>query len=179
MIDNNIDTIATNILNRIIEEAQDEWLDENSKYKNIRKLQIDKRGSFGERFFKTCLMSIYDRRINIEYNDGDQGCWDLKINNLKLEIKTSSLDVNKKFQNEGIKKDEDYSGILFLGIKPNQLLIKFIKKDDIPFDKLHNRGERGTGRGYKWDFKEKDMLQINTLDDIKAEFEKCFGLQKK
>jgi hypothetical protein len=35
----------------VLEEAQDEWLDRNSMYRDIRNLQIDKRGSFGERFF--------------------------------------------------------------------------------------------------------------------------------
>jgi len=73
----------------------------------------------------------------------------LKFNGIKFEIKTSSIDVNQKFQNEGIKKNGDYDGILFLGVTPNDLYIKFIKKEDIPFDTLHNREERKTGRGYK------------------------------
>ena len=36
-----VDNIAVQILKQILQEAQDEWLDENSKYKEYRKLQID------------------------------------------------------------------------------------------------------------------------------------------
>ena len=171
---NEIDFIAIPILNQVLKEAQDQWKDPDSKYKEYRTLQIDKRGSFGERFFEKTLSAIYFRRLHIEYNDGDQADWDLKFNGIKFEIKTSSIDVNQKFQNEGIKKNGDYDGILFLGVTPNDLYIKFIKKEDIPFDTLHNREERKTGRGYKWDFKLPDMIKVNSLEDIKTEFEKHF-----
>jgi hypothetical protein len=174
-MNNEIDNIAIPILNEVSKEAQNEWLDENSKYKLYRNLQIDKRGSFGERFFAQSLSSIYFRRLKLEYNDGDQGDWDLKFNNIKFEVKTSSIDINKKFQNEGIKPDGNYDGILFLGVTPNNLYIKFILKNDIPFNTLHDRKKRGTGSGVKWDFKEKDMIKITNLEDIKTEFEKHFA----
>ena len=64
---------------------------------------------------------------------------------------------------------------MFLGVKPNQLFIKFILKSQIPFDKLHNRKVSGTGSGFKWDFKEIDMTEIKSLEDIKKEFEKNFN----
>jgi hypothetical protein len=185
---NEIDEIAMPILKRILTEAQDKWLDENSKYREYRNLQIDKRGSFGERFFAETLLKLYPRRI--EYNDGDQGDWDLKINRIKFEIKTSSLDVSNKFQNEGLKRDGDYDGVLFLGIAPNNLYIKFIKKSDIDFDnlvvhsstgttRLHNRGKdgtnkRATGAGYKCDFKLTEMKKVETLEEIRKAFEKVF-----
>ena len=114
----------------------------------------------------------------------------IKINKIKFEIKTSSLDKYDKFQNEGLKKDGDYDGVLFLGIAPNDLYIKFVKKSDIDFDNLrlhsdtgethlHCRGKdgtnkRATGAGYKCDFKLAEMIKITTLDDIKNEFEKVF-----
>lgn len=170
-----LDNIAIPLLNEILLEAQDKWQNPNSKYKLYRSLQIDKRGSFGERFFAQSLSKIYKRRLKIEYNDGDQGDWDLKFNGLKFEIKTSSLDVNNKFQNERIKKGGDYDGILFLGVAPDELYIKFVKQCDINFDNLHNREKAKTGAGYKWDFKLHEMLQVKTLDDIKTEFEKQFS----
>lgn len=173
---NDIDSIAIPILKQVLKEAQNEWLDPDSKYKEYRNLQIDKRGSFGERFFAQTLSQIYFRRLKIEYNDGDQGDWDLKFNDIKFEVKTSSITVNSKsFQNEGIKEDGDYAGILFLGVKPNQLFIKFVLKSEIPFEKLHNRKKAGTGSGYKWDFKEKHLIEVKNLDDIKQEFEKNFS----
>lgn len=167
-----LDEIALPLLDSILKEAQDKWKDPNAKYREYRNLQIDKRGSFGERFFAQSFMKIYPRRIKIEYADGDQGDWD--INNFKFEIKTASIDVNNKFQNEGLKKDGDYHGIMFLGITPNQLYTKFIKQDDIPFDTLHNRGKAETGKGYKWDFKKQDMIEVFNLADIKNQFENAF-----
>ncbi|WP_199749280.1 hypothetical protein [Brachyspira pilosicoli] len=176
MINNNkLDDIAIEILDILSNEALGEWSNPNSKYMRYRYLQIDKRGSFGERFFANVLYTIYNRRIVIEYKDGDQGEWDLKFNGFQFEIKTSSIDVNKKFQNEGIEKYGDYYGIMFLGVTPNDLYIKFVKKDDIPFDKLHNRAEKKTGKGYKWDFKLNDMIKISSLDDVKNEFENHFS----
>ena len=176
MIQNNeIDDIAIPILNKVFEEAQDKWLDPKGKYNKYRQLQIDKRGSFGERFFSQALSRIYFRRLSIEYKDGDQGDWDLKFNGVKFEIKTSSIDVNNKFQNEGIKENGDYDGILFLGVTPHKLYIKFILKQDIPFKNLHNREKRKTGRGHKWDLKLDDMIEVNSLDEIGSEFEKHFS----
>ena len=182
-----LDKILLEILGRVIvEDSPEKW--KNAKFLNQRKISIDKRGSVGERFFAETLLKLYPRRI--EYNDGDQGDWDLKINKIKFEIKTSTLDKSNKFQNEGLKKDGDYDGILFLGIAPNDLYIKFIKKSDIDFDNLvvksntgithlHNRGkdekkEKATGAGYKCDFKISEMKEIKTLDDIKNEFERVF-----
>ena len=115
-----LDNLLLEILDRIVvEDMPEKW--KNAKVLKQRMIQIDKRGSVGERFFAETLLRLYPRRI--QYNDGDQGDWDLMINNIKFEIKTSSLDKNDKFQNEGLKKDGDYDGVLFLGIAPNDLYI--------------------------------------------------------
>jgi hypothetical protein len=173
-MNNEIDEIAIPILTQVLKEAQNEWLEPNSKYREHRKLQLVKKGSFGERFFSQTLNQIYYGKLNIEYKSNEHDDWDLEFNGKKFEIKTSSIDVNKKFQNEGLKSDGNYDGVLFLGVTPNDLYIKFVRKENIPFDKLHNRGKRGTGRGYKWDFKETDMTKVTSLQDIKNEFEDNF-----
>ena len=97
-----LDKIALSILKDLLKEQNQQWIEE-SKYRKVRNLQIDKRGSFGERFFARILLTLFPRRI--QYKDGDQGDWDIIINKKKLEIKTSTLDVNGKFQNESIKKE--------------------------------------------------------------------------
>ena len=184
-----LDSILLPILEKIVEEDSPEiW--KNAKYHQQRMVQIDKRGSVGERFFAEALLKLYPKRI--EYCDGDQGDWDLKINKMKFEIKTSTLGKDgRKFQNEGIKKDGDYYGILFLGIAPNKLYIRFIKQSDIDFEnktlkidnlkiKLHHRAKdndlnaKATGAGYKLDLKIREMIEVNVLEDIEREFEKYF-----
>ena len=164
--DTNIENMALSLLQEISREANGKWT--GSKFELIRQIQIDKRGSFGERFFHRILFHIYNRRIIVEYKDGDPGDWDLSVNGIRFEIKTSSLDINNKFQNENIKDHGMYDGILFLCIAPNQLYIKFTKKEDIPFDKLHDRRrgtannikQKVTGAGYKWDFKINEVLAV-------------------
>ncbi len=185
---NDLEMLLKNILDKmVVEDMPEQWI--NSKFLQQRLIQIDKRGSVGERFYMLALAQLYPRRI--EYRDGDQGDWDLKIGKMKFEIKTASLDKNGKFQNEGLKKNGDYNGVLFLGIAPNDIYMYCIKIENIDFDNLkidhngvhvnlHNRGRDGeekhaTGAGYKCDLKPEQMVKISTLDDLKIVFEKEFG----
>lgn len=169
-----IDNIAVPTMTRVAREAKGAWTDPEDIYYPYRHIQIDKRGSFGERFFEQAILAAFPRRIRIEYKDGDQGEWDLKINGYKFEIKTSSLDVNNKFQNEGLHSDTDYYGVLFLCVTPNQLYFKFVKKENIPFATLHDRRSAGTGSGYKWDHKLTDVERIDTIDEFREKFELAF-----
>lgn len=98
--------MANAVFNELEEEINKttQWKS-TSKYIRIRYLQIDKRGSFGERLLRDIFSK--ERNIALEYQDGDQGEWDIKINGIKIEVKTSSLDVNNKFQNENIKNTNE------------------------------------------------------------------------
>lgn len=149
----------------------------NSKYIRIRYLQIDKRGSFGERLLRDIFSK--ERNISLAYKDGDQGDWDIKINDIKIEVKTSSLDVNNKFQNEHIKNTQNCDYICFIGIAPDAIYMRLEKIDEIDFTKLHNRGNRGTGAGYKWDLKPEQMQEIKTREEVVELFYKKIGINKK
>ena len=150
-----------NILNHLLNESGSDW--KNAPLSDYKSLEIDKRGSFGERLIKDAMTPRVRR---IEYNDGDQGDWDLKIENKKLEIKTSSIDKSGKFQNEGLKKYGNYDAVVFVGVEPEFVNIKCVKKENIDFDKLNSRENRKTGVGHKWDLKKSDMTQVNTPEDI-------------
>lgn len=184
---NELETILLNLLSQmVVEDMPEQWKD--AKFLQQRKIQIDKRGSIGERFFLITLTNLYPRRV--EYNDGDQGDWDLKIGKNRFEVKTASLDKAGKFQNEGLKQDGDYDGILFLGIAPNDIYMYCIKIENIDFENqkinhnganinIHNRGKSGlqgnaTGAGFKCDFRPEQMRKIKTIEDLKEEFEKEF-----
>ena len=148
-----------------------------SKYTRIRHLEIDKRGSFGERLLRDIFSK--ERNIALAYQDGDQGEWDIKINDIKVEVKTSSLDVNDKFQNEHIKNTPNCDFICFIGVAPDNLYMRLEKISEIDFSKLHNRGERGTGAGYKWDFKKEQMQEVKTREEVVVLFYEKMGLDKK
>ena len=47
------------------------------------------------------------------------------------------------------------------------------------FSKLYNRGERGTGSGYKWDFKKEQMIEVKTREEVVALFYTKMGIDKK
>lgn len=79
-----------------------------------------------------------------------------------------------------------------MGIAPNDLYIKIVKKTDINFDKLelysdtgitklHDRGKdkiskHAVGAGYKCDFKIYEMKKIEIIEDVQKEFEKIFKI---
>ncbi|TQR54344.1 hypothetical protein [Campylobacter troglodytis] len=159
-----------------------------SKYARIRHLQIDKRGSFGDRLLRDIFSK--ERNISLAYRDGDQGEWDIKINEFKIEVKTSSLDVNNKFhptgceevaeaKNEHIKNTPNCDFICFIGVAPDNLFMRLEKISEIDFNKLHNRGQRGTGAGYKWDFKKEQMREICTREEVVALFYEKMKLDKR
>lgn len=173
-----IESLANAVFDEIENEVNltSKWKS-TSKYARIRHLQIDKRGSFGERL----LRDIFSKERNIApaYQDGDQGEWDIKINDIKIEVKTSSLDVNDKFQNEHIKNTPNCDFICFIGVAPDNLFMRLEKISEIDFSKLHNRGARGTGAGYKWDFKKEQMIEVKTREEVVALFYAKMGLDKK
>lgn len=157
--------IAKNIFDEIeIEVNKTTQWKSTSKYAKIRHLQIDKRGSFGERLIRDIFSK--ERNIKLEYFDGDQGDYDISINDVKIEIKTASLDVNGKFQNENIKDTVDCDFICFIGVAPDDIYMRLEKIIEINFEKLHNRKLQGTGAGYKWDFRPSDMQKITTKDEV-------------
>lgn len=156
--------------------ATSQWKS-TSKYAKIRTLQIDKRGSFGERLLRDIFSK--ERNISLAYQDGDQGDWDIQINSIKIEVKTASLDINKKFQNEHIKDTQNCDYICFIGLAPDNLYMRLEKISEIDFSKLHNRGERGTGAGYKWDLKPQDMQEITTREQVVELFYNKMGIDKK
>ena len=166
----------------------------NDRFVNIKRLSIDQRGRLGEHFF----VNVF-KQLNLleSYNDNAHGDWDLEASGLKIEVKTATLDVNNKFQHEGVKANKAWDVIAFLDISPNDFYVTFIHKNDFEFNidvfenncikkigtvllydqklNIHFRGkdgsdERATGTGYKVDFKLKDLKITKTIKDIENLF---------
>jgi len=116
------------------------WIDDKANFYNIKKLSIDQRGRVGEHFF----CDIFKRlNFNVEYINNGHGDYDLVVNNLKIEVKTATLDTNGKFQHEGIKSSKKWDYIVFLDIAPNEIYITFLSKSKFIFglQKISNRGK--------------------------------------
>lgn len=166
---------------------QTNWKPTDTYFK-FRQLQIDQRGRIGEHLIKNIFK---DFGSQVEYDDDKPGDYDIIINNYRMEIKTASLDVNNKFQHEGIKDSDKWDAIIFVDVAPNNLYITIVDKSEFKFGltnskepevkygvvfingiehKMHYRSKNGsnaTGRGYKLDFKLKNLKETKTIDDIK------------
>lgn len=128
-------SIHSNLIELIdceIKKSKNKWNNTDLFY-NIKTLSIDQRGRIGEHF----LLDIFKKlNMNVKYVDNSHGDWDIEVNDFKIEIKTATLDVNNKFQHEGIKESKMWDIIAFLDISPNEIYITFINKNDFEFGLL-------------------------------------------
>jgi len=160
-----------------------EW--ENAIYKNMRRVQIDKRGAIGESFIENILKKLGNDIDRTDATDRTLKHWDIrdKTNRIDLEVKLATLGANKRtFQYEAFERDRNYHAVILIGAAPNDIYLKCVPKFQIPFKKandiftktkraLHRRGH---GIQYKWtlnlsDFKESEL--IRTLDDFQRSYQ--------
>ena len=160
--------------NAIINSVNTIWKPEVPN-KFVTELPIDVRGRYGEYIVKNILNNYKTATDVIEYYEGIQGDWDVKFNNIRIEVKTSTLDNQGKFQNENIKKFKlhteelnPYDILVLIGISPYNYHYKIVRYDEIDFSLLHNRGTAGTGAAYKWDFQ---YYKYNLLTNEKNFYE--------
>ncbi len=192
--------VYDDLIKLINDELVDSKWKPSNKFYSIRQLTIDQRGRVGEHFFVEAFknMQIFDC-----YDENGHGDWDLEACGLKIEVKTATLDVNNKFQHEGIKENKLWDIVAFLDIAQDDVYVTFIHKDDfvfrIPFiDKkgeesirgsvnvygkkqnIHFRGKdntskKATGAGYKVDLYLNDLKKVESLEDIEMLFNECIS----
>lgn len=193
MLKTNLYDVIVDLIHKELEKSK--W-GLNDKFFKFKMLSIDQRGRVGEHFF----CNIFNELNLLEsYVDNAHGDWDLKAGGFKIEVKTASLDVNNKFQHEGVKSNKLWDVVAFLDITQNDFYVTFVFKDDFEFDidtynkktkkpvkmgrvklydkviNIHYRGkdgtdDRATGAGYKVDFNLKDLKQTKTIKDIENLF---------
>ncbi len=152
--------------------------DPNDQFYKFRNLSIDQRGRVGEHLLRDVFKNAGHK---VNYKDNVHGDWDIEIDEVKIEVKTASLDVNRKFQHEGIKSNKAWDMIALIDIAPNDIYINFFNKNRFEFNEkngvfkltneetinIHFRGKdntskRATGAGYKFDLKEGQALKGKT-----------------
>lgn len=193
MLKTNLYDVLVDLINEELKKSK--W-GLNDNFFKFKMLSIDQRGRVGEHFFRTIFNEL---NLLESYVDNAHGDWDLEADGFKIEIKTASLDVNNKFQHEGVKSNKLWDVVAFLDITQNDFYVTFIFKDDFEFDidtynkktkkavkmgrvklydkvvNTHYRGkdgtdDRATGAGYKVDFNLKDLRQTKTIKDIENLF---------
>jgi hypothetical protein len=165
LLDNNIKEIINDPSNFVNDDI---WLD--SKYELMKRMVADKTGYSGEKIIKTICENLFiqcningSKRKNDPLLQGDGTIYD-KI----VEIKTATIGNNKTFQHELSNYPWIVNNMIFVDIKPNNMLITIIpaftkeecqtgiKTKILPTKKITKRKEGF----YKFDF---SKLTINTL----------------
>lgn len=104
---------------------QDIWRD--SPLVGYRMLGNTNRGEIGEEFIRRYL-----RHNEIEAGNGGRvSPTDLRIEDVRFEVKTASLGANGTFQFNHVRLDRDYDYLLCLGICPNQVVFNMWRKGTV------------------------------------------------
>lgn len=93
-----------------------------SYFVKIDKLKNNNSGRVGENFVFNLLKNNFECEKSNNFNNGT---YDLKVFNKKIEIKTARIGKNNSFQHENLRnKDCDF--FLFIDIEPNHFYITII-----------------------------------------------------
>jgi len=154
---NPIGILAAIVRRRLLEEQTD-WV--GKPLEEIKKLSGSSIGIAGEDFVEEMLLSlgyeIVDRKMRGEY--------DFKIRNIRLEIKTATLDGNGSFQFNGIRYDKKYDVLMALGIAPSQIFFRFWRIKDL-HDETLVRMAKDTNSAFKLTKKPESLLEISEFSD--------------
>ena len=116
---NPVDLLVT-----IIREHAPKDIWQDSPLIRYRMLGNTNRGEIGEEFIRRFL-DQHEIRVG---NGGRTSRTDLRIGNLRFEIKTASLGANGTFQFNHVRLDRQYDYLLCLGICPHQVVFNMWRK---------------------------------------------------
>ena len=138
---------------------KDIWQD--SPLVGYRMLGNTNRGEIGEEFIRRYL-----EQHNISVgNGGRTSRTDLRIGDLRFEIKTASLGANGTFQFNHVRLDRQYDYLICLGVCPHQVVFNMWRKGIVAENRAGTlvRMAEGQAVTYKLTKKLEDMLDIADL----------------
>lgn len=144
-------------------------------FNEIKKISNSKVGSVGQDFIeKVCieLELLCDFPLNTKGERANQSPWDIKINNIKFELKTATEDTNGKFQFNHIRYHRPYDAVLCLGVSPDALYFGMWSKADIATGKAGRlvSMEKGANASYKLTKSKQDLFNIELFQQKILEF---------
>lgn len=142
----------------------DPW--ETSPFKDLLKLTIDTRGKIGEQIISQSLHADSNNIFNEDISDinkhENDKHYDLKVNDLSIEVKTAYRDSNDSWQHENIYQTNGSDIIVFVDFDYTQFYITIVSTNDIPFKDIrdntimfgrkHTTLRKGKEDGHKFDF---------------------------
>ena len=151
------------LLVAIIREHAPEDIWRDSPLVGYRMLANTNRGAIGEEFIRRFL-TLNDIEVR---NGGRTSPTDLRVGNIRFEVKTASLGANGTFQFNHVRMDRDYDYLLCLGICPNQLVFEMWRKGAVAENRAGTlvRMAEGQAVTYKLTKRLDDMEGIAQLPD--------------
>ena len=153
---NPVDLLVT-----IIREHAPKDIWQDSPLIRYRMLGNTNRGEIGEEFIRRFL-DQHEIRVG---NGGRTSRTDLRIGNLRIEVKTASLGANGTFQFNHVRLDRQYDYLLCLGICPHQVVFNMWRKGMVAENRAGTlvRMAEGQAVTYKLTKKLDDMQNIADL----------------
>lgn len=153
---NPVDLLVT-----IIREHAPKDIWQDSPLIRYRMLGNTNRGEIGEEFIRRFL-DQHEIRVG---NGGRTSRTDLRIGNLRFEIKTASLGANGTFQFNHVRLDRQYDYLLCLGICPHQVVFNMWRKGVVAENRAGTLVRMAAGQAvtYKLTKKLDDMQNIADL----------------
>lgn len=158
----------------VLKEFQDHAKWSSAAFGKIKRISNSKVGSVGLLFIeKLCDQLAIPCSFPVDASGRrlTQSPWDIKIANIKFELKTATEDTNGKFQFNHVRYHRPYDGLICLGVSPEKLYFGVWSKSDVATGKAGNlvTMEKGANASYKLT---KDPKQLHGIDFFKTVMQK-------
>lgn len=142
------------LFDSILQEFHDDPKWDGAVLGRIKTISNTKVGSVGQLFIeRLCGQLSMPCEFPIDTRGGriTQSPWDIKIVNIKFELKTATEDTSGKFQFNHIRYHRYYEGLLCLGVSPANLYFGVWSKADVTTGKAGNlvTMEKGANASFK------------------------------
>ncbi|OQX28774.1 MAG: hypothetical protein B0D92_07255 [Spirochaeta sp. LUC14_002_19_P3] len=136
----------------------------------IKIISNTKVGSVGQDFIILLCSELgikYELPKTKSGQDATQSPWDIKIMNIKFELKTATEDIHNHFQFNHIRYHRTYDALLCLGVSPSSLRFGVWSKADVTTGKAGNlvSMEKNANASYKLTKDKSGLLPIDTFKD--------------
>lgn len=168
----NYKDIFIDALNKNVDDSK--W--NEGDFVGIKRVSNTKVGSIGQDFIEGLCnaLSISCSFPMTEDNErATQSPWDIKIKDIKFELKTATEDTNGNFQFNHIRYHRPYDAVLCLGVTPNELYFGLWSKADVVTGKAGNlvSMEKGANASYKLTKNPRRLFPITEFEEKINNFE--------
>lgn len=125
---------------------------DEARFEMMKKASSTDKGNIGEDLLERLLKDMGYK--DVERETSRRGHWDVRVKNGKqeitFEVKVATQDVHGSHQFNGVRYDTRYTHLFLLGVCPDELFFKIVKKEEL----VNNRYTlvamaRGTASTYK------------------------------